>query len=179
MAMAKQESDFAELLKAAPLAADPDTVSLVGTLARSPDPARFVLTLADGQSVTLEVEAVKSAKALAGAVGQSIVQLEIDAKRLPDYLLAGGYKARADVVKTQLGDIHKPLASDGGGSPPKERVENIGGLGGFSPFVAAMPHQAHPATIAALELFSLRTYFSANIWAGDQHHIMKVQADPQ
>jgi hypothetical protein len=179
MAMAKQEGDFAELLQAAPLVADPDTVSLVGILARSSNPAHFVLTLADGHSVTLEVDAVKSAKALAGAIGQSIVQLEIDAKRLPDYLLAGGFKARADVVKTQLGDVHKPLSSDSGGSPPKERVENIGGLGGFSPFVAAMPHQARPATIEALQLFSLRTYFTANIWAGDQHHLMKVQADPQ
>ena len=177
--MANEENDFANLLRDAPLAADADTLSVAGILARSPDPARFVLTLADGQSVTLEVEAVKSAKVLAGTIGQSIVQLEIDAKRVPDSLLAGiGFKARADVVKTQLGDIPNVLGS-GGGSPPKEVIEGIGALGGSSPFVAAMPHQAHPGTIAALERFSLRTYFNANIWAGDQHHVMKVQADPQ
>lgn len=72
-AVANEEHDFATLLHDAPMAPDADTVTVVGTLARTHDAAHFMLTLPDGRSVTLEVNAVKSAKTIAGAIGQSVV----------------------------------------------------------------------------------------------------------
>ena len=82
--MAKAESDFQKLLSEAPMAPASETVTVVGALARSADAAHFNLTLPNGRSVTLDVDAVKSAKAIAGAVGQTLVQIELDAKRVPE-----------------------------------------------------------------------------------------------
>ncbi len=80
------ESEFQKLLSEAPMAPNADTVTVVGTLSRTADASRFVLTLPDGRTVTLDVDLVKSAKTVAGAVGQTMVQLELDAKRTPDGL---------------------------------------------------------------------------------------------
>jgi hypothetical protein len=82
--MAKEESEFQKMLSEAPAAPDPDTLTLIGFLGRTADPARFVLTLPDGRSETLDVAAVKSAKKMASAIGQSVVELELDAKRVPE-----------------------------------------------------------------------------------------------
>jgi hypothetical protein len=150
--MAKDEGDFRKLLSEAPMAPDADTVTVVGILARTPDAARFVLTLPDGRSVALDVDAVKSAKAIAGAIGQSVVQLELDLKRIPENLMqplkSGPDWTVAFIDHPQLGPWGNP--GGGSGSPPKERIEIAGGLGQASPFVAAMPHQAPPGTIEAL-----------------------------
>lgn len=99
--MANEEHDFAKLLRDAPMASDADTVTVVGTLARTHDAAHFMLTLPDGRSVTLEVNTVKSAKAIAGAIGQSVVQLELDAKRVPE-----------SVRDFRIGPVHKIVWSD-------------------------------------------------------------------
>jgi hypothetical protein len=77
-------SEFQRLLSEAPMASNADTVTVVGILARTGDAERFVLTLAGGRSVTLDVDAVKSAKKIAGAIGQAMVQLELDAKKAPE-----------------------------------------------------------------------------------------------
>src|SRR5580704_16146955 len=94
--MAKPDSEFEKLLHDAPMAPDADTISVVGTLTRTHDAARFNLTLADGRSITLDVDAVKSAKPIAGAIGQSLVQLTLDAARVPENLAASLFKARED-----------------------------------------------------------------------------------
>jgi hypothetical protein len=97
--MATNESDFAKLLLDAPMARDADIVTVAGILERTHDTARFMLRMSDGRSVVLDVDAVKSAKTIVGAVGQSLVQLELDAKRVPEGLLSN-YKYRDDVPIT-------------------------------------------------------------------------------
>lgn len=87
--MADEKKSFSELLKDAPLAAQEDTVSLVGALERSNQPGKFVLAVAPGSSVTLDVDAVKGYQVLGGAVGQLLVQVDIDRARVPDSLPGG------------------------------------------------------------------------------------------
>ncbi len=199
--MAKDESEFQKLLAEAPMAPSADTVTVVGILARTADAARFVLTLPDGRTETLEVAAVKSAKAIAGAIGQTLVQLELDAKRVPEsvrdqrplnfktpvaethpataelntFIADQGHTGVYDVYTNpavQLESANTPVAADTAQLNP-----NPGGY--FAPFVAAAPHQADPATMAALWLFSgPRTYFNASNWTPDHHTIYKVQYDP-
>jgi hypothetical protein len=187
--MAKEESEFQKLLSEAPAASDADTVTVMGALSRTADSTRFVLTLPDGRSVTLEVAAVKSAKKIAGAVGQSLVELELDAKRVPE-------KISENLNKPVTGHAHNTLwyqdtaqtiayfdthqtveyfdhPNTGfkdivGDVPPPTIRETIGAGGveqpGLLPFAAAMPRQVDPATRAALEFWAnpftgTRTYF--------------------
>jgi hypothetical protein len=179
--MAKPDSEFEKLLCDAPMAPDADTVTVVGTLTRTPDAARFNLTLADGRTVTLDVDAVKSAKAIAGAIGQSLVQVALDAKRVPESLTAAFLKARADLPQnTGWLDAGSwgPHGGHGGGSVPQ--IEAIGDPRvEIAPFVAASPHHAHPAAIAALTAFGgPRTYLtSPYYWAYDHHVVMKAHTD--
>ncbi|MGA9866725.1 MAG: hypothetical protein WBQ75_09830 [Acetobacteraceae bacterium] len=86
--MANEEASFEDLLKDAPVAAKATTVSLTGALARAEEPGKFGLTLADGRSLTLDTKAVKSHTRLGGAAGQVLVQLELDAKLVPDDMAA-------------------------------------------------------------------------------------------
>jgi hypothetical protein len=58
--VADDNKSFQELLIGAPLAAKADTMTVIGVLARAPETENFVLTLADGSSVTLGTNAVKS-----------------------------------------------------------------------------------------------------------------------
>jgi len=180
--MAKPDSEFEKLLHEAPMAADADTVTVIGALTRTADAARFNLTLADGRTVTLDVDAVKSAKAIAGAIGQSLVQVTLDAKRVPENLTAAFLKARADLPQhTSWLDAWGPNVGGGGGlpggSPP--HIEAIDPRVELSPFVAAAPHHAHPGTIAALAAFGgPRTYLtSPYYWAYDHHVVMKAHTD--
>jgi hypothetical protein len=82
--MAEKKKNFGDLLNDAPLATQEDTVTLVGALARSSRPGKFVLTLSPGNSVVLDVAAVKDYSVLAGAVGQTLVQVEVDRTKLPE-----------------------------------------------------------------------------------------------
>jgi hypothetical protein len=68
--MAREEESFETLVKEAPLAPAAETVSLVGTLARSSEAGKFVLTLQDGRAVTLETAAVKGYMVLGTSLGQ-------------------------------------------------------------------------------------------------------------
>ena len=68
-----QETDFGKLLLDAPMAPDADTVTLVGALERNADAKQFGLRLPDGRSIILDVDAVKSAKRIGGAIGQLLV----------------------------------------------------------------------------------------------------------
>ncbi len=182
--MAKSESEFQKMLGEAPMAPNADTVTVVGMLGRTADAARFALTLPDGRTETLDVDAVKSAKAIAGAIGQSVVQLELDAKRVPESLrwFKSGPDHTGVAADTQFGPWG-PLHG-GGVSPPKERIETLaaGGLAQHAPFVAASPHQADPATMHALAFyggFGSRTYFTAYDWTTDHHTVLKPFADTQ
>jgi hypothetical protein len=191
--MAKEESEFHKLLSEAPMAPDADTVTVVGILRRTADPARFVLTLPDGQSETLDVAAVKSAKRVAGAIGQSVVELELDAKRVPakvseivnkspfvdlqgQTIWSRDNTGAADVANTGLADIHHSLPqaetiAETVGTGAAElagtgAAEAVGATHAFAPmpFAAAMPHQAHPSTMEAL-------MYSANAFSGTRTYL--------
>jgi hypothetical protein len=84
--MSDEKKSFGELLNESPLAAGENTISLVGALARSHHPGKFVLALAGNQSVTLDIDAVKEYTVLSGMIGQLIVQVEIDRDRVPGSL---------------------------------------------------------------------------------------------
>ena len=186
--MAKAESDFQRLLSEAPAAPDVDTVTVVGILARTADATHFVLTLPSGRSETLDVDAVKSAKKVAGVIGQSLVELELDAKRIPESLL--GFKSRADQPNVPVVTAHHYDIAGGGGSEP---AIEIGGdpAAGRAPFVAAMPRQAPPAAVDALtqrmlyfypwiykQPYQDHTYLPYYPFTLD-HPYQKVHTDPQ
>jgi len=176
--MAKEENEFQKLLSEAPAAPSADTITVMGALARSADPTRFVLTLPSGQSETLEVAAVKSAKKIAGAVGQSLVELELDAKRVPEDMRNLG----------NLGNPFKPPSSDGwgyggyggnygGGTRGQTGFEDItsatgvGGLPTAAPFVAIAPHHVQPGTMNALGFMNFtgrHTFWSPTDWTWDR-----------
>jgi len=158
--MAKDESEFQKLLSEAPMAPNADTVTVVGMLSRTADPSRFVLTLPEGRTVTLEVDMVKSAKTVAGVVGQSLVQIELDSKRLPESVAQSLFKSGPDYTGVYADYHFGPWGGTngglGGGQPGSTptndtRIEVAGNpTTGLAPFVAEFWHQANPATIAAL-----------------------------
>lgn len=88
--MATEKRSFEELLREAPEAPGDDTVSLVGTLARSRDEGKFVLTVAGGQAVTLDVSAVKDHEVIGSSVGQMIVRVDVDRSCLPSEVVGEG-----------------------------------------------------------------------------------------
>ena len=83
--MPNEPDDFRRLLNEAAMA-DADTVTVTGILGKTADPDRFVLMLPNGRSETLEVGAVKSARKIGNAIGQALVELQLDAKRTPESL---------------------------------------------------------------------------------------------
>jgi hypothetical protein len=182
--MANEENDFSKLLRDAAMAPDADTVTVVGTLARTHDTGKFVLTLPGGQAETLDVAAVKSAKTIAGAIGQPVVQLELDAKRVPE-------KMRDEMKRAPLNPLYwpygfGPLGPFGAqGGPYGPSGTPVGALGdpSYAPFVAALPHQADPATIAALRYYPRPTHTGdaryPDITIGVNDHIfVKAHTDP-
>jgi hypothetical protein len=74
---------FSELVKEAPLATEEDTVSLVGLLGRSAESGKFVLQLAPGNNITLDIDAVKGYRVLGASVGQTVVQVNVDRGKVP------------------------------------------------------------------------------------------------
>ena len=58
-----------------------------GTLSRAVDDKQFVLTTADGQTLTFDRAAVKSHAVLGGSVGQQIVRVDLDHKLIPTNML--------------------------------------------------------------------------------------------
>jgi len=198
--MAKDESDFQKLLSEAPMAPSADTVTVVGVLARTADAARFMLTLPDGRSVTLDVDAVKSAKPIAGAIGQTVVQLELDPKHVPENLRpvgVAGWTGTSDLtgILDSLGAVANKLlpSFDQTGlldvSGLGDVVSFPQGWGGFAnlvsatPFVAAMAHQADPATMMALAQRTTTTYYSVipnlDVASDPQPPLLKTHSDPQ
>lgn len=165
--MPKDQNEFRKLLSEAPAAPDTDTVTVVGALARTANTELFLLTLPNGRTETFNVAAVISSRRIAGMVGQALVELVLDAKQVPESV--------------------RNILSDWGPNPALSR----GSLGAgthankdvfestVAPFVAATPHQVHPATMAALALFGgTRTYLTAYTWTGDHHTVFKAHTDP-
>jgi len=105
--MADAKKSFDDLLSEAPLAANEDTVSLVGALARSSQPGKFVLALSQGGSVTLDVSAVKSHQVIGGGVGQLLVQVDVDRAQVPDSVREAANPA--GITFTGYHDIKHPI----------------------------------------------------------------------
>jgi hypothetical protein len=168
-AMAEEESEFQKLLSEAPAAPSADSVTVTGALSRTADPSRFVLTLPNGQSATVEVAAVKSSKRIAGAIGQVLVELELDAKKMPEKVLDIVMKPIYDTGITlaaydtgmNTGVEHNTVIEHISVPPANDTIHEtiLGGPGSGlgtvvpppAPFAAAMPHQ----TSAGLHLQAL------------------------
>ncbi len=79
--MANDKDSFRELLGDAPLLAKVTT--MVGSLVRSSDPEKFVLMLADGRSLPLNIDSVQNYSVLARSAGQIIVSVDVDTASVP------------------------------------------------------------------------------------------------
>jgi hypothetical protein len=175
--MAEHKKPFGELVNDAPLATQEDTVTLVGALARSNQQGKFVLTLSQGNSVTLDVDAVKNYTVMGGAVGQMLVQVEVDRARLPENLQGNApqlnsfpaYELKApfadrttpladiftlpvvdQTTRWYLDEVFKNPAVDYGG---KGIIEGLPGdpgdpYAGGAPFALATAHQAPESALA-------------------------------
>jgi hypothetical protein len=157
--MADDKQSFSELLKEAPLASDTETVTAFGALARTPDSGKFVLIMANG-SVTLEVDAVKSFRRVGAAIGQILVELQLDAKKLPRELEI----MRGDGSTFGAGGVTLAVVDLPSGGPEKHALtetieERAGGGfpgggsigGGATPYALATPHHAPAQTVEALQ----------------------------
>lgn len=184
MTITKPDISFDQLLNKAPLGPSSDSVTIVGVLARSPHEGRFVVTVPNGQTFTLEVMAVKQHKVVAESVGQLLVELELDAKKLPPEVRATpqmppSKSSRATLPDSPtlatlirgpcLGALAKPDLLEGarfGGM----LVPGFGGQVSLptSPFVLAASHQAPAETTAALQSL---------LWFGPYHGLPKFRSD--
>ena len=90
--MADAEKTFEALLSEAPLYQKSETVSLTGALARSPEEGKFALMQADGSAITLDSAAVKSHTVIGSSFGQQIVQVEVDAEKVPKEITEAQYR---------------------------------------------------------------------------------------
>ena len=81
--MANEDKSFKELVDEAPLHTSAAPVVLAGTLSRSDDPSKFILTLGDNRRLTLDVDAVKRHKVLGTVGGQQIVEVDVDPDKVP------------------------------------------------------------------------------------------------
>ena len=106
--MAEKRKSFSDLLSEAPLAPAEDTVSLVGALARSSQAGKFILALSQGNSVTLDVDAVKGYQVIGGGVGQLLVQVDVDKTKVPQSAQAVAEPAKLPV--TGIRDYKSPIA---------------------------------------------------------------------
>jgi hypothetical protein len=75
--MAQDDRSFNDLLRDAPLAEAGGT-TVVGALSRLPQPDKFMLTLMDGRSITLDTKSVKAHMRLPSVAGCVMVQLTLD-----------------------------------------------------------------------------------------------------
>jgi hypothetical protein len=177
--MATQETDFKELLSRAPAVRDADTVTVVGAIARSSDATKFVLVTADGQTFTLDVAAVKKHNVIADSIGHLVVELDLDATKIPAEArktvatianpgfkgpLEGntGVKDLLTTAETAAEVIHYPgslpLWADYGpgfGNPA---------YGYASPFVVVTAHQAPEETMATMQRADLLSRSTRYIW---------------
>ena len=93
------EKSFEDLVAEAP-SADAETVTVVGRLAKSPDPGKFVLHLADGRTHALPTSAVKRHTVLGNAAGHAIVQIDVEPEHLPAGERVPEFKPPLDTPQT-------------------------------------------------------------------------------
>jgi hypothetical protein len=204
--MPKDHNSFQDLVAKAPPAPSDAPVSLVGTLAKSKDDGKFVLILADGGSVTMNISDVKSHTVLGNSLGLNLVQVEVEADVARNLNFGG---VQLGPQKIPAGDIHKSPIIDslstlwtdlklqhtdpiydyrfGPGATEPEQVQG----GSVSPFALATPQQAPAHVLAAFHQAalpkvtadrtgSIQDYtgvtFDAHITGIGDFH--KVQADP-
>lgn len=82
--MPDSQKSFEALVNEAPLATSERTITLVGALGKSKEPGKFVLTLQSGDSLTLDINAVKAHGVLGSSVGQTLVRIDVDADKVRD-----------------------------------------------------------------------------------------------
>lgn len=158
--MAGKEKSFEELVKEAPAAPAAGTVSLIGTLARSGEAGKFVLTLQDGSTVTLETAAVEGHEVLGTSVGQTIVRVDVEAEKIPP------------TSPTRVPDIIKAHNDPGQTHQGEDRA---------LPFALATPHQVSPSTLEAMRVGGGGGFvfnpFSV-FWADVKHPIVDQKQPP-
>ena len=196
--MTSHSKSFDELVNEAPATAHGHTISVVGLLSQASAKDKFVLTVADGQTLTIDRKAVKEHAVWGGSVGQQIVRVDLDPTQLSADTLklareVGGFGS-GHLPTVQELDIPIPTGQGGYtfaysdhyftfghvdfGLPPYPAGYAAPQGGGAVPFVAAFPRQADPATIAALALLSgPRTYLSAYEWTSDNRAIYSAFAN--
>jgi hypothetical protein len=195
--MATDRKSFNELLQEAPAAAQ--TVSLMGTLSRSSEPDKFVITLASGQSLTLDVDAVKDHTVMGGAVGQLVVKVDLDPSRVPSDARTAATETQRPVEQTVFWqdvakspfldsqtvlflDLKAPQLDVAGPGPVPPGGDPWGGLGAqmLAPFALATAHQAPAQQIAAIQAAYRRghTLPWPIGWGGNDPILPKVMADP-
>jgi hypothetical protein len=194
--MSTEDRSFDELLKDAPKANVSDTVSIAGTLAKSDDPGKFVLTMADGKSVTLDTSAVKKHMVLGHSVGHTVVLVEVDGASAKEAGLSteGTMGALGSTFFTDphtapfhyldkppfLDPNTPPSNTENAFNPVHGQADQAAQIAGVTPFSLALQHHVAQAQLEALYysgLGGMRTYFSLN-WTTDHHTIFKVIADP-
>jgi hypothetical protein len=157
--MVDEQKSFKDLVSEAPVAPTAGTVSLVGTLARSSEAGKFVLTLPGGNAVTLETASVKSHAVLGTSVGHTIVRIDVDAGQIPaeTLLKAPLETAGAATVAKQGGEgtgpkmpFHETGVANPVGIPALYGWSPVQ-AGGFIPFTLAIPHQVPVSTLAAVQ----------------------------
>jgi hypothetical protein len=197
--MPNEQNSFQDLVAKAPLAPSESPVSLVGTLARSKDDAKFVLILSDGRSVTLNTADVKSHTVLGNSLGLNIVQVEVDADVVRDLNFSG---VRLGAQKIPGGDIHKSLVADKmwqdrplkpEKDPITERIKEVAeyidpfgnpvypGQTGIAPFGLATLQQA-PAQVLAFQQAAIPKSpwdpIPSTLFHWDHPHLPKLKYDP-
>ncbi len=159
--MADEKKSFSELVNEAPLAVTEGSITVVGALARSHEPGKFVLIFCPECNVTLDIDAVKGYRVLGGAIGQLFVQLEIARDKISHEVLTeitkagfGGNKVIRDVpVKNPVVDVPvaKPIVESTGTLAETTAYPGLGdpyigtafqGYGQLGPFALVTPHHA-------------------------------------
>lgn len=160
--MTGKDKSFEELVNEAPAAPAAGTVSLVGALAQSSEPGKFVLALQDGSTVTLETAAVKGHEVLGTSVGQTIVRVDVEAEKIPPTSPTPVSEIFRKPFKDPGSDTfpprdppkdpwvdHKLPWQDPPKQPWVEHKEPV--FDQFAPFAIATPHQVPASTLAAVQ----------------------------
>ena len=149
--MATEEKTFDALLNEAPMYRLSGTVTLTGALARSPEDGKFALVQADGSAITLDSSAVNSHTVIGSSFGQQIVQVELDAEKVPQGVIE---QAHAGFTTPGKDNRTGPFYPEGSGSlGPNDLLTPLLAppYMGYVPFSLATEHQVSAETLARME----------------------------
>lgn len=167
--MAKEDKAFADLVAEAPAAPAEGTVSLVGALAKASEHGKFVLILQDGNTVTLETSAVKGHAVLGSSLGRTIVQVEVEAGKVPAIGPQTFTRATAAAQDIHTGAVDHTGFHDIGTEPGVDTIITGASDHGFgtglydtSPLLEKSPiSDAFPAQAGGITPFALATSHQA------------------